>query len=148
MRKREWFFTKKKKVEPCELKTITDIWKNLIAWPQEYLSSTLHNKILLKMISLTECTLYMRIGSFPSGSSKFLMVSVLMECKQAVARYRDIRRGRGVLFKHTKVTYWGNRTLKKGGFNKEFFLYKMHLFRFISCRLWWQLNNDCSRPLY
>jgi len=38
--------------------------------------------------------------------------------------------------------------LKKGGFNKEISLHWMYFFRFISCRLWWQLNNDCARSLY
>lgn len=46
--------------------------------------------------SVSPSVLYMRTGSFPSGSSKFLMVSVLMECKQAVTGYSDIRESPGL----------------------------------------------------
>lgn len=87
-----------------------------------------------------------RTGSFPSSPSQFLTVSV--SWWNASKQWPVTVTCGKALFKHTKVTYWGNRTLEKGGFNKEFFLYWTHLFRFIFHRLWWQLGNDCSRPLY
>lgn len=58
--------------------------------PYDYLGFILYNKAYLRW-SVLPGVLYMRIGSFPSSSSQFLMVSVLMECKQAVASYSDMR---------------------------------------------------------
>lgn len=91
MIKRNWQ-TDWKTVEPYELKPVTGIWKNLNCLNHRDLPAPPFFIIKLYLRwSVWLHVLCKRTGSFPSSSSQFLMVWLLMEWKQVVASYSDVR---------------------------------------------------------